>query len=114
MLQNESDWEVCGEAVDGRDAVDKVRTLKPDLVILDINMPVLNGLAAVRQILRIQPQTKILVFTVHGSDQTAREIYAAGAHAYLSKSKVGEDLLRVVEDLLTNKSLRSRAATNTV
>ena len=70
MLESETDWEVCGEAVDGKDAVDKVVALNPDLVILDINMPVLNGLAAARQILRERPQTKILVFTVHESDQT--------------------------------------------
>ena len=100
MLQKESDLEVCGEAIDGQDAVNQARALRPDLVILDINLPVLNGLIAVRQILRHRPKTRILVFTVHDSEQTAKEISAAGAHAYLSKGTGSDDLLRVVRTLL--------------
>ena len=100
VLEDRPDWEICAEAVDGRDAVNKVSIFRPDLVILDINMPVLNGLAAVRQILAKRPQTKILIFTVHDSEQTLKEIQAAGAHAYLSKNNAGRDLVRVVEDLL--------------
>jgi PAS domain S-box-containing protein len=100
MLEKEADWEICGEATDGRDAVEKATHLRPDLVILDINMPVLNGLAAVRQILRNAPHAKILVFTVHDSDQTVKDILAAGAHAFLSKSNASDDLLRVVKGLL--------------
>ena len=110
MLQNGGDWEICGEAINGQDAVDKATALHPDLVILDINMPVLNGLAAVRQILRNSPEIKILVFTVHESDQTVKEIRAAGAHGYLSKAKGGEDLLRVVKNLLQGKSLCAAAS----
>lgn len=104
LLQNEKDWEICGEAIDGNEALHKAAALRPDLVILDINMPVLNGLAAVRQILRKRPQTKILVFTVHDSEQTKKEITAAGAHGYLSKNKAGQDLLRVVRELLGPKT----------
>ncbi len=101
-LEDRQDWQICGEAVDGQQAVNKVNTLRPDLVILDINMPVLNGLAAVRQILRNRPQTKIVIFTVHDSEhseQTLKEIQAAGAHAYVSKNDASDALLRVVEDL---------------
>jgi len=86
--------------------------LQPDLVILDINMPVLNGLAAVRQILRNSPRSKILVFTVHDSEQTEKEIRAAGAHGYLSKSDASEDLLRVVKELLENQSSPSMIASS--
>jgi PAS domain S-box-containing protein len=100
MLQTQRDLEICGEATDGRDAIDKVKTLLPDLVILDINMPVLNGLAAVRQILRNSPQTKILVFSVHDSEQTKRDISAAGAHGFISKGKDAQDLLRIVREVL--------------
>ena len=100
MLETESEWEICGEAVNGQEAVDKASGLRPDLVILDINMPILNGLAAVRQILRNTPETKILVFTVHDSDQTAKEIRGVGAHGYVSKSNASADLLRVVKELL--------------
>jgi PAS domain S-box-containing protein len=111
MLETEAGWEICGEAVNGQDAVDKAAALHPDLVILDINMPVLNGLAAVRQILRSAPRTKILVFTVHDSDQTEKEVRAAGGHAYLSKNNASQDLLRIVRDLLeSSASLPSSAA----
>jgi PAS domain S-box-containing protein len=110
LLEDEPDWEICGEAFDGQDAVAKANSLRPDLVILDINMPVLNGLAAVRLILRNRPQTKILVFTVHDSDQTVKEIHAAGAHRFLSKSNVSDDLLRVVRELLGTKGSAATAA----
>jgi PAS domain S-box-containing protein len=110
MLERVPEWEVCGEAIDGPDAVEKVITLRPDLVILDINMPNLNGLAAVRQILRSAPHTKILVFTVHDSDQTMEEIHAAGAHGYLSKSNASEDLLRVVRGLLESEAVTTSAS----
>ena len=99
-LQTQSDLEICGEAVDGQEAIEKAKTLLPDLVILDINMPVLNGLAAVRQIIRHSPQTKILVFSVHDSEQTKREIHAAGAHGFISKGKDAQDLLRIVREVL--------------
>ena len=98
--------------MDGRDAVDKVNIFHPDLVILDINMPALNGLAAVRQILAKRPLTKILIFTVHDSEQTLKEIQAAGAHAYLSKNNAGRDLVRVVEDLLEVERTNSTAVGN--
>jgi PAS domain S-box-containing protein len=110
MLETETEWEVCGEAINGQDAVDKVRSLHPDLVILDINMPVLNGLAAVRQILRSSPDTKVLVFTIHDSDQTAAEVKEAGAHGYLSKKNAGAELLRVARDLLKDAISYSVAA----
>jgi PAS domain S-box-containing protein len=109
-LQTEPDFEICGEAVDGQDAVEKVRQLHPDLVILDINMPVLNGLVAVRQILRHSPDTKIVIFTVHDSDQTRQESRAAGAHGFVSKDKDGHDLLRVVREVL--KTPAHAAASN--
>jgi DNA-binding NarL/FixJ family response regulator len=109
-FQTEPDLEICGEAVDGQDAVDKVKELRPDLVILDINMPVLNGLAAVRQILRHRPQTKVVVFSVHNSDQTLQEITAAGAHGFISKGKDAQELLRMVRDVLKEKSHSARGA----
>jgi DNA-binding NarL/FixJ family response regulator len=110
LLESETDWEVCGEAVDGEDAVEKVAALNPDLVVLDINMPALNGLAAARQILRDRPRTKILVFTVHESDQTLKEIRASGAHGYLPKSRAGQDLLRMAREILEGKNVIAFAA----
>jgi len=111
MLQSEPGWKVCGEAIDGKDAVAKAIELNPDLVILDINMPSLNGLAAVRQIVRSRPNTKILVFSVHESDQTVREVLAAGAQGYLSKSKGGQDLVQVVRTILSGKNYFPAVAT---
>jgi len=111
MLQEETDWEVCGEAVDGKDAIDKTRSLNPDLVILDINLPVMNGLDAMRRILRDCPQTKILAFTVDDSNELVKEIKAAGAHGWLSKNRAGQDLVRTVKELLAGKGQRSLGAT---
>jgi CheY-like chemotaxis protein len=101
MLQEATEWDFY-EAVDGREAVNKAMEIHPDLVILDINMPVLNGLVAARQILSDRPQTRILMFTVHDSDHIVKEIEAAGAHAYLSKNKAGDELVRAVKDLLSD------------
>jgi DNA-binding NarL/FixJ family response regulator len=72
-------------------------------------MPVLNGLAAVRQILRLSPKTKILVFSVHDSDQTKREIHAAGAHGFISKGKDAQDLIRIVREVLQPNTPRTFA-----
>jgi CheY-like chemotaxis protein len=105
-LQSQPEFEICGEAVDGQDAVEKVKQLQPDLVILDINMPSLNGLVAIRQILRHQPQTKVVIFSVHNSDQTMQEARSAGAHGFISKGKDGAELLRVVREVLNGKPAR--------
>jgi PAS domain S-box-containing protein len=108
-LQKQKDLEICGEATNGRQAVERAIGLQPDLVIMDFEMPVLNGLAAAREILRNCPRTKILIFTVHDSDQMVKDIYAAGVHACLSKDKGGRDLLRVVKELLENNVSYSSA-----
>jgi len=109
MLEESPDWDLY-EAVDGKDAVHKATEIDPDLVILDINMPVLNGLAAARRILNHRPQTRIVMFTVHDSDHIVKEIEAVGAHAYLSKNKAGQELLRTVKDLLGENKMKSFAA----
>ncbi len=103
MLEKEADFSICGEAKDGIDAVEKALALKPDLVILDVNMPGLNGLAIVRQLLRSCPETRILVFTVHDSEQTLQESFNAGAHGFLSKGKAGRDLIDAVRTVLAGK-----------
>lgn len=87
------EWRVCGEAENGRDAVDKVRTLNPDYVILDWLMPVMGGLEAARQISDIAPKTAMLMLTLHGSDQLVKEAQAVGIQHVFSKSERLEALM---------------------
>jgi len=96
LVANESDMEICGEATIGRDAVDLVAKLKPDVAILDISMPGLNGIEAARQILKAQPKTKILMFTMHDAEQLVHEVFQAGAHGYLLKSDAGRHLIAAI------------------
>ena len=99
LLENHVGWEVCGEARDGREAVDHASKLKPDVLLLDIGMPNLNGLDAARQILAMTPEARILILTVHDSEQTVREVLAVGARGFLLKSDAGRDLVAAVEAL---------------
>src|SRR6516164_2102501 len=89
LLKACRDCEIVGEAADGRKAVALVEELKPDIVILDISMPLLNGLEATRQILKIRPQTKVLILTMHESDPLIRDVLDAGARGYILKTDAG-------------------------
>jgi len=93
-------WVVCGEAVDGRDAIQKTEQLKPDLVILDVTMPNLGGLDAARQILKTPNKAKILVFTMHESRQIRDETAAIGVHGLAVKSAPLSTLLATIDSLL--------------
>ncbi len=104
LLEAQPDWEVCGEAADGREAVEKASESKPDVVILDIGMPSLNGLEATRQILKMNPTAKILILTLHDSDSVVREVLNAGARGFLLKSDAARDLVAAVEALRRDKT----------
>jgi CheY-like chemotaxis protein len=93
-------WVVCGEALDGKDAIEKTKELKPDLVILDVTMPRLGGLDAAREILKAPEGTKILVFTMHESRQIREETAAIGVHAVATKSAPLSTLLATIDSLL--------------
>ncbi len=97
ILQDQPGWEICGEASDGKEAVERTLALNPDVVIVDINMPILSGLEIVRQIADQRPHIKLLVFTVEESDRTVSAIAAAGAHAYLSKAQVEARVVSVLK-----------------
>ncbi len=99
ILASQEGWQVCGEAVNGREAVEKTKQLRPDVVILDIGMPELNGLEATRQIMGACPQTEVLILTIHESEELVREVFAAGARGYLLKSDAGRDLAAAVQAL---------------
>src|SRR5271166_6566655 len=103
LLQSREGWEICGEARDGREAVEMARLLKPDVVILDIGMPNLNGLAATRQLAQQNPQQKILVLTITDSDQVIREALDAGARGFVLKSDAARDLVAAVDALQRNR-----------
>jgi DNA-binding NarL/FixJ family response regulator len=104
VLEAQRDFEIVGEAADGRRAVALVKELSPDIAILDISMPLLNGLEATRQILKIRPQTKVLILTVHESDPLIRQVLDAGARGYILKTDAGRDLVIAVESLGRNKT----------
>jgi DNA-binding NarL/FixJ family response regulator len=99
LLESHPGWEVVAEASNGRDAVNFAAHLKPDVALLDIGMPSLNGLDATRQILAVLPATRVLILTMHDSEQVVREVLAAGARGFLLKSDAGRDLLTAVEAL---------------
>jgi len=99
LLEGHPGWEVCGEARDGREAVELAIGTKPDVILLDIGMPNLNGLEAARQILAAQPDVAILILTMQDSDQVVREVLRAGARGFLLKSDAGHDLVAAVEAL---------------
>jgi DNA-binding NarL/FixJ family response regulator len=103
LLRAQAEWEVCGEASNGREAVDKALMLRPEVVILDIGMPSLNGLEATRQILKANPQTRVLILTLHDSDQVVQEVLNAGARGFLLKSDAARDLVAAVEALRRDK-----------
>jgi DNA-binding NarL/FixJ family response regulator len=104
LLSNRSGWEVCAEAGTGREAVEKAKELRPDLVILDLHMPSLNGLEAARRILRDNPQQRILVLTITDSEQMAQELLRVGAKGYVLKSDAATDLVKAVEALQLNRT----------
>lgn len=102
ILEAHPGWEVCGEASDGRSAVEKAQELRPEIVVIDIGMPQLNGLEATRQILKNQPETRVLVLSVYESEQLVEEVLDAGARGYVLKSDASRDLVRAIEELLRN------------
>jgi len=107
LLEAKPGWEVVGEAATGREAVEMAKQLKPEVAILDISMPELNGLDATGQILKEIPQMEVLVLTVHDSEQMVREVLYSGARGYVLKSDAGRDLLAAVEALSHHKSFFS-------
>ena len=99
LLERRPEWEVCGEAETGRAAISDVRKLKPDIILLDVSMPDLNGLEALPEILKVQPDAKVAMLTVHESAEVVGQAMSAGASGMVSKSDAARDLIRAVEAL---------------
>ena len=103
LLEEQPGWEVAAEASDGREAVEKAKLVQPDVTILDLSMPELNGLEAAREILKTV-STKVLILTMYDSDPLIRQTLEAGARGYLLKSDAGRDLVSAVDALRRNKT----------
>jgi DNA-binding NarL/FixJ family response regulator len=99
LLESQSDCEICGEATTGLQAVTLAQQLHPDVVIMDVTMPELNGLEATRQIREVAPGVQVLVLSVHESEELVREILNAGAHGYILKSDAGRELIAAMQAL---------------
>jgi DNA-binding NarL/FixJ family response regulator len=107
LLESKSGWHVCAEAANGREAVEKATTLKPDVAVLDIGMPLLNGVEATRQIHKLSPETEVLILTMHDSDVLVQEVLEAGARGYILKDDADRNLLAAVDALRRHKPFLS-------
>jgi DNA-binding NarL/FixJ family response regulator len=105
---------VCAEASNGREAVDKVRELKPDVAVLDIRMPLLNGVEATRQIRKISPKTEVLILTMHESEALIQEAVVAGARGYILKDDADRSLIAAVSSLKLHKPYLSTRVSDVV
>ena len=114
LLESHEGWEVCGEATTGRDAVAQSLRLRPDVIVMDLSLPELNGLDATRQILRAVPGTEVLVLTMHHSEELAREVLQAGARGYVLKADADENLIAAVDSLRRHKPFLTPTVTEFV
>lgn len=104
LIEQQPDWEICGEACTGREAISMTAQLHPDIVVMDFSMPELNGLEATRQIRRASPETEVLIFTANETEKLLREVFEAGAHAYLLKSEASQHLLPALTALRKHRT----------
>ncbi len=111
LIESRPGWLVCGEAHNGREAAAKAEQMKPDVVILDISMPGMNGVEAARRIRKSSPNTEILILSVHYSDQLIRDILDAGARGYVVKSDSDRDLIVAVQAMADHKLFFTSKAT---
>ena len=100
ILSARLDWEICGEAVNGQEAIKLAEQLRPDAIIMDITMPVMSGLEAARQITRNKNSPPILIFTMHESRSLADSVRETGARGFVFKSRAAHDLIHALDVLL--------------
>jgi DNA-binding NarL/FixJ family response regulator len=104
LLETKRGWKICGEVGNGREAVARTKRLKPDVAILDIGMPGLNGVEVTRQIRKVSPKTEILILSAHGSETLVREVVDAGARGYLVKDDADDNLVTAVDALRRHRT----------
>jgi DNA-binding NarL/FixJ family response regulator len=114
LLEGEPNLKVVGEAENGREAVVKVEKLKPDVVLMDIAMPMLNGIEATRQIRKACPQTKVIILSMHSHDRYISELFSLGASGYLLKSSTGTDIINAIHTALKGSTYLSPSISDKV
>ena len=114
LLSREPSWKICGEARDGREAIEKALRLKPDLIVMDVTMPVMDGLEATRRIIQKFAKTEVIVLTVHDSPQMLAKVLACGAHGCVLKSDVARDLMTAVKRVSQHKPFLSLGVSSAV
>jgi len=107
LLESQAGWTICGEAATGAEAILKAKRLKPDIIVMDISMPELNGLEATRQIHAVMPEIPVLILSMHESDQHVREMLDAGARGYVLKSDLDRNLSVAIQTLRQGKTFFS-------
>ena len=112
-LSQRSDLQIVAEVSDGQEAVQKAKELKPDLLLLDVGLPTLNGIAAARQIFKFIPHAKIIFVTQESSAEVAEEAFNSGGRGYVVKARAGSDLLAAVDAILEGKQFISRGVSFT-
>jgi DNA-binding NarL/FixJ family response regulator len=114
VLESQPGWEVTGEATTGPEAVALARQLQPDIVVMDLTIPELNGLDATRELLKVSPRTEVLILTMHHSEQLARDALQAGARGYVLKSDSDGILVAAIDSLRRHKPFLTSAVTEFV
>jgi DNA-binding NarL/FixJ family response regulator len=114
LLESHAGWEVCGEAADGREAIEKAGKLKPDVAVIDIGMPLLNGVEVTRRIRTAAPETQILILTMHESDNLVQQVVEAGARGYILKDDADRILIAAVDALRQHKPYFSTRVSSVV
>jgi DNA-binding NarL/FixJ family response regulator len=111
LIESRAGWEVVAEAATGREALDAVKRLHPEIVVMDLTLPELNGLEATRQIVRESPHTEVLVLTMHHSEELARQVLKAGARGYVLKSDADQNLIAAIDALRQHKPFLTSGVT---
>lgn len=109
LIESQADMEVAGEASNGREAIERARALRPDVVVMDVSMPELNGIEGTRQICMELPQARVLALSMHKDSVYVREILRAGARGYLLKDAEDEDLLKAIRSVQRGEAYLSPA-----
>lgn len=114
LLEMNVGWEICAEAATGRDALDLARRTRPDIAVLDLTLPDIYGLDVARDLSHSLPQTQILIFTMHESEQLVREVLSSGARGYVLKSDAARHLILAIEALIDHKPYFSSTISETL